>query len=224
MKQILLLLIVLVMISSVAFAAAVPKGVAESDSALVLSQTLKKGGSFKNSDQISLLAAQLDQPTRDSFYRSFKKPVLWPTVANGLLGFGIGSFIQKDWLGGGIGLGLDLVGGALFATGVVLVGVDAIVLILLAPIYAIVGKPTEIPVKFTEPGVICILAGLGTLVANRIFEIIRPIVFGNSYNKALDSALNRSPAPISVAMAPSFTTVDNLPQFNGIRLAAKIEL
>ncbi len=223
MKQILLLLIVLVMISSIAFAAVVPKGVAASDSALVLSQTLKKGGSFKNSDQISLLAAQLDQPTRDSFYRNFKKPVLWPTVANGLLGFGIGSFIQKDWLGGGIGLGFDLVGAALFATGAVLVGVDAIVLILLAPIYAIGGKPVSTP-GFSEPGVVCILAGLGTLVANRIFEIIRPIVFGKSYNKALDSALNKSPAPISVAMAPSFTTVDNLPQFNGIRLAAKIDL
>lgn len=226
MKRIIMIFMLCILVSSVGvFAASFPKQVAMDGTTLELSNLLNRGGSLKNTEQISSLSSTMDQFTRTAFYDSYKKPVLWPTLTNTVLGFGIGSFFQKDWLGGGLGLGFDLVGTALLSTGAILLGTNVIILVLLAPFYAITGqKPSGEAVKLSDPGAVCLLSGLGVLVASRIFEIIRPIVFGKSYNKALNASLNKNPVPVSVSFAPHLATVGDLLQFDGFQLAARIEL
>jgi hypothetical protein len=91
-----------------------------------------------------------------------------PAGINILYGFGIGSFIYKDYLGGSISLGGALVGFGVMATGtwIYLINQD------------------------NMTGGITFLGGILILIGTKIYEGINPFYFEKKYNSMLKDALN----------------------------------
>lgn len=107
-----------------------------------------------------------------------KKPLL-PFILNTAPGFGLGSFIMKDSLGGFIGLGGELLGVGLVGGGFVYIitqGIGA----ALGEIFTLGLADTEVD---SGPAEALILSGLLVWTGTKIFEMIRPFVFAAKYNQ-----------------------------------------
>ncbi|WKC75785.1 P13 family porin [Borreliella valaisiana] len=110
-------------------------------------------------------------------YETSKKDPIVPFLLNLFLGFGIGSFVQGDILGGSLILGFDAVGIGLILTGAYL------------DIKALGNNAKKVAFKWTW-GKGMMLAGMLTMTVTRLTEIIIPFTFANSYNKKLKNSLN----------------------------------
>ena len=91
-------------------------------------------------------------------------PILLPIVLNIVPGLGLGSFVQRDGIGGLIGLGGELTGVALIGAGYIFTAAGAVTA------FADEGA-------FLKTGILMFVGGLATYAGTKIFEIIRPIVF-----------------------------------------------
>ncbi|WPM06249.1 P13 family porin [Borreliella sinica] len=111
-------------------------------------------------------------------YEASKKEPVVPFLLNLFLGFGIGSFVQGDILGGSLILGFDAVGIGLILTGAYLDIKDNRD-----------NNVRKVPFEWTW-GKGMMLAGVVTMAATRLTEIILPFTFANSYNKKLKNSLN----------------------------------
>ena len=105
-----------------------------------------------------------------------KKPVV-PALLGLFPGFGIGSFIQKDKIGGIVGLSLDLGGSVLFISGVAFAFGGLINDALDSSLGGIIG------------GGLVILIGSAILISSKIYQIVRPIVFYSEVKKANRTSL-----------------------------------
>ena len=102
----------------------------------------------------------------------------WPIALNIIPGFGIGSFVQHDKLGGSIGvllsvsaITLGVVGAGFFATGILIAGASSIG-----------GNTADESVLNLSMG---LFAGAAALeVGNILWGIFRPIQFRKKYNDA----------------------------------------
>ncbi|QFI14197.1 P13 family porin [Borrelia sp. CA_690] len=110
-------------------------------------------------------------------YETSKKDPIVPFLLNLFLGFGIGSFVQGDILGGFLILGFDAVGIGLIFTGAYL------------DIKAFENNTKKAAFQWTW-GKGVMLAGVVTMAVTRLTEIILPFTFANSYNKKLKNSLN----------------------------------
>ncbi|WP_151060660.1 P13 family porin [Borreliella turdi] len=110
-------------------------------------------------------------------YETSKKDPIVPFLLNLLLGFGIGSFVQGDILGGSLILGFDALGIGLIFTGAYL------------DIKASDSNAQKADFSWTW-GKGMILVGAVTMAVTRLTEIILPFTFANSYNRKLKNSLN----------------------------------
>ena len=127
---------------------------------------------------IQQFSANLSDSQKYFLFEDNKTSGTGPFVANLLFGFGIGSYVQGDTLGGTISLCADLGG-----YGLVIGGTVAVVARMICN--------SESP---AVTGTTAILAGTAVLVANKIFTCIRPFTYASSYNQRLSKALYASPA------------------------------
>ncbi len=147
---------------------------------------------FKNADIIAAESVNLTDTETYTLYTENEKEMWTPLLLNGFLGFGIGSFSQGDYLGGGIAVGAELVGYGLLIAGV-------------APIMNLYFNPSTDPVDvnaITTQYVGFYLAGTAVLLGNRIFQVIRPVVYTNSFNDTLKKSLGVT--QISYSATPAY--------------------
>ncbi len=127
---------------------------------------------------IQRFSANLSDSQKYFLFEDNKTSGTGPFVANLLFGFGIGSYVQGDTLGGTISLCADLGGYGLVIGGTVAAAAG-------------IASNSESP---AVAGSTAILAGTAVLVANKIFTCIRPFTYASSYNQRLFKALYAGPA------------------------------
>jgi hypothetical protein len=139
-------------------------------------------GLKKNLPIIQEEAQFLTEEQKFNLYIVNKKSPGIAFVCNFFLGAGIGSFIQGDTAGGLTALMGD---------------VSGLTFILLANIFEV-----EREYYLNVPNPYMLIGGLSLLLGTRVFELIRPWVFTNSYNANLKKALAFD--RVSFALTPVF--------------------
>jgi hypothetical protein len=168
---------------------------------------LIRDGLKKNYDSILQKSSGLSDQQRLYLYDQNGKTAGLPAVLNGLVGFGIGSYVQRDILGGIIGSVGDTVGIILMISSadyfkktwweLYASDFDS-----LDAFYAACKKAQDDADAAHDTAVSLIVTGSVILGASRIFGIIKPYIFANSYNRTLKDALNYY--GVSYTIAPSF--------------------
>jgi hypothetical protein len=162
-----------------------------SESKMTAITILLEDGLDANSVEIGKLAQGLSDNERYAIIHNYKKEPGLPFIANLFLGFGIGSFIQKDINGGLIGLVGDVSGTVLLTTGLLLPG-GTISSINWSK--SLANNPLAIGL---------ILTGTGVSVVSKVFQLIRPWTFSSSFNKNLIKVLSQENNKISLDVFPS---------------------
>ncbi|MDR0562241.1 MAG: P13 family porin [Spirochaetaceae bacterium] len=147
-------------------------------------------GLTRNFDEIYGLSPSLTAEEGERLFQDFAFP-RWKRWAgplmNGAIGFGVGSFVQKDFLWGGILLGADIL-----ASAAVYVGAQYLLAAGIGSFFIRFGA-TEIEAKtqeYLKTGFILVFGGLGWYLANRAVGIIRACVYPSRYDGKLKRALN----------------------------------
>ncbi len=164
-----------------------------------ISYMLGNRGLKKNFNDIYTEAGFLSFDEKQQLYSSFEDKPLDPFLLNWLIGFGIGSFVQKDYLSGGLCLAADITSVGIGLTGVILwqkelfdasrnANQDLGSLFLM--VFNALTMRTAMPF---------IIAGGVLSIASRVYGMIAPWVYGASYNKRLEEALRIGDARLSVA-------------------------
>lgn len=164
-----------------------------------ISHMLGNRGLKKNFNDIYTEAGFLSFDEKQQLYSSFEDKPLAPFLLNWLIGFGIGSFVQKDYLSGGLCLAADITSVGIGLTGVILWqkelfdasrNADQDVGSLFLMLFNAFSMGTALPF---------IIAGGVLSIASRVYGMIAPWVYGASYNKRLEQALRIGEARLSVA-------------------------
>jgi hypothetical protein len=124
-------------------------------------------GLEKNSDKISTIAKDLTPDQRENLFYKNKKNPGTAFLLNLLPGFGVGSFYQGDKVGGTLACFGDLIG---------------------LSFYYAASYNMDNSSNSDLTGVLFYL-GFGILSFSRIFELIRPWVYSNDYNRKLEDSL-----------------------------------
>ncbi len=146
----------------------------EKESAMPLVDALLKEDLYKNEDVLSQLSLDLTGIEKYILYVDYKKDATLPFVLNTFLGYGIGSFVQRDFLGGGIALA-----GGLIGTGLITYG-------------AIVMPLNLLTMGQVSTGIYTLVAGGIIIIGTRIFEMIRPLTYAKAFNEKLEDVLGLS--------------------------------
>lgn len=159
-----------------------------------LKTALKKPG--KNAGQIQELTFNLSEEQKQELYDVFSKTKGTAIGMNWLPGFGSGSFVQGDVLGGSLGVAFDTVAlvSEVGGLGVGFVG------FLVAAFSA--GTAKEEIDKFFGWAAGLMIGGGVLWIGNKIFGTIRPISFAKNYNKDLKAALGLDDGVESISFAP----------------------
>jgi len=118
-------------------------------------------GFYKNEEQIKTLATELTLEQKQFLFDRYEKPAISPFVMNLILGFGVGSYVQGDFLGGAIGTAGDILIGGPF-------------LLMCA--------------SSGDEGEVHALFGLA-YVGLRVFQCVKPFSYAKKYNNRLTDAL-----------------------------------
>jgi len=143
---------------------------AESRESFSLVSMLIRDGLNRNFEEIQQESFNLTANQRLILFHRHQDRLVTPLALNVLLGFGIGSFTQRDMTGGLIGLAGDTTVFALIVSGF------------------IYGFNTTSRHSGNVLGGL-FSAGLIISPASRIFQIVRPITFSERYNNSLRTAL-----------------------------------
>ena len=172
-------------------------------------QTLIKNGLKENASYISMKALYLPSYEKTALYEANKKNVVLPTVLNGVVGFGVGSFIEGD-TSAGIKYAIED-------------GICASIMVLcIVKSSKALGKASESSsVAGPAGGMAAVgelagsaaflgLAGIAGVVdvCFRIGETIHPIRWTSSYNKTLKSSLGVQDE-VSFTLLPAFDPVNS---------------
>jgi hypothetical protein len=147
-----------------------------------VNQLLRKGLGSSNLAAVEEGAVNLDEAERLRLYNNhrIRDDKMWAGAAlNFFLGFGIGNFYQRDYLGGGVTLGGDIVGAALIITGVVKIA--KIYAAGLTGGYTGISDEYDAVAYYSVGSIICAGANL--------FGLVRTFVFPAGYNNRLRNAL-----------------------------------
>jgi hypothetical protein len=161
----------------------------------------------KNYDSILQKSSGLSEQQRRYLYDQNSKTIGFPITFNVLFGFGIGSFVQRDTVGGIVGLIGDGVGlilmlssiGSFKENGYSLSSSDYNSTSDYQTALDDARKKSD---DATTKAIGLIVTGSVFVGVARVFEIIRPQIFANSYNRTLKDALNYY--GMSYNITPSF--------------------
>lgn len=79
---------------------------------------IKKGGFFFKKENVLPYSSLLSQEEKNSLYAKYNQSTLKVGLLNGLVGFGLGSFLEKNWISGASFLILDGLSVACISAGV----------------------------------------------------------------------------------------------------------
>jgi hypothetical protein len=117
----------------------------------------------------------------------------WPAfILNLVLGAGIGSFVQGDTLGGVVGLCGEVGGVVLLVVGIIPEEKQ----VYRQGYYGGYYNTTE----FSYPNIGFAYVGLGVLLGTRIFELVRPFTYANSFSLAFAPNFDVNGQPALTAM------------------------
>jgi len=149
----------------------------------------------KNSNELLSVISNLDGSDRATLYFQLKKGFVGATALNCLTGFGVGSFVQKDKVGGRIGLSLDLASILSIAAGF---GIQAIVssVYLTGQTYTVGHDNNSLDnwscgtggwfLNTTGPAsVIGIALGVTVYIISKVYQFVRPLYYANTFNDNL---------------------------------------
>lgn len=165
----------------------------ESDLVFQVENLVYRAGVLKNRDQVSSLSEELSLSDREAIYsnNAIKR---WPAFTiNILAGFGIGSFVQHDIAGGVTGLVLDVIGTAAYTAGLCVFCAcfgktyTGILLVMFSGGQAEPDFPSLTEMYVAEG---LMYGGAAVVLGSRIFQCIRPWVFGTEHNNTLKEALH----------------------------------
>ncbi|WP_428770097.1 P13 family porin [Treponema sp. HNW] len=160
-----------------------------------ISHMLQTKGLKKNFNNIYTEAAFLSFGEKQQLYSSCKDEPLAPFLINWLIGFGIGSFVQKDYLSGGLCLTADITSYGLGLTGLILWQKE----FFDASRNADKDAGSLFRMVFSMGKALPFIVAGGILsTAFRIYGMIAPWVYGASYNKRLEEALRMGEARVSI--------------------------
>lgn len=164
-----------------------------------ISHMLGNRGLKKNFNDIYTEAGFLSFDEKQQLYSSFEDKPLAPFLLNWLIGFGIGSFVQKDYLSGGICIAAEITSCGLGIAGFIVWQKEVVDASLkaaqdLGSLFLMVFN--ALTMRTAMP---FIIAGGVLSIASRVYGMIAPWVYGASYNKRLEQALRIGEASLSVA-------------------------
>jgi hypothetical protein len=115
------------------------------------------------------------------------KSAVWPVVLNLVPGFGVGSFVEGDRLGGFVCLGGDIAGVGLCGTGIVMfyVGIAGAAAGQASAAIFTLGHAeadTSEMESMAVTGLYLAIAGGCVWICSKVFGIIRPICYAKKYN------------------------------------------
>ena len=165
-----------------------------------ITNILKASGLKKSFEQIRTESAYLSFAQKEQLFSLHKNKPLAPFLLNGLIGFGVGSFIQKDYLSGGLCLTADI---ASFGLGI------AGLIAWQKEFYSMANKAEQsadellsglLGMLFSGAKAMPFLIAGGILsIASRAYGMVSPWVYGALYNKRLEQALRIGEARLSLA-------------------------
>lgn len=131
--------------------------------------------------------AALTAAQKAKMYEDNKVPLTGPLLLNLFVGFGTGSFVQRDTLNGAILAVLDGLCVTGLVAGGIMVIVDVFVLVAKGTANAIAGQETKGEISNLTKGLL--IGSASALLASRIYGIIAPIVKASTANGRLNAAL-----------------------------------
>lgn len=168
---------------------------------------LIEDGLFNNVQEIQQESLQLNPFHKMMLYEDYKKSAGVPFACNLLLNWGIGSFVQKDWFGGVVGLGGNLLGFSMWISGANMTETET---------YYSGGARYSREI-LSDEGMNRMTTGLLVIMGSYVFQLIRPFVFANDYNKTLRRAL--SSYAVSYNIEPEYVDGDSK-----IKASVKVQL
>lgn len=161
-----------------------------------ISHMLGNRGLKKNFNDIYTEAGFLSFDEKQQLYSSFEDKPLAPFLLNWLIGFGIGSFVQKDYLSGGICIAAEITSFGIGIAGFIVWQKEVVD----ASLKAAQDLGSLFRILFSVEKTLPFLIAGGILsIASRVYGMIAPWVYGASYNKRLEQALRIGEASLSVA-------------------------
>ncbi|MFI3257030.1 MAG: P13 family porin [Spirochaetales bacterium] len=164
------------------------------------------GGVEENKTLILAESAFLENYQKNALYERNKTETTVPFLVNLFLGYSVGSFIQGDIVGGAIGLGLDVVGGCLFMTGMM-----TSMMFPFLPLILFDEEATETFGTVLSIGSILYKVGGGLFLVSKIFQLIRPRAYASKFNTELKEALGIY--AINFIAIPTLNIASNKPEF-----------
>ena len=161
-----------------------------------ITNILKASGLKKSFEQIRTESAYLSFAQKEQLFSLYKNKPLAPFLLNGLIGFGVGSFIQKDYLSGGLCLTADIASFGLGIAGLILWQKE---------FYSMANEAKQsvsglLGMLFSGAKAMPFLIADGILsIVSRAYGMIAPWVYGTLYNKRLEQALRIGEARLSFA-------------------------
>ena len=162
---------------------------------------LKASGLKKSFEQIRTESAYLSFAQKEQLFSLYKNKPLAPFLLNGLIGFGVGSFIQNDYLSGGLCLTADIASFGLGIAGLIAWQKE---FYSMANIYSMANKAEQsvsglLGMLFSGAKAFPFLIAGGILsIASRAYGMVSPWVYGALYNKRLEQALRIGEARLSL--------------------------
>jgi len=154
--------------------------------------SLIRNGLNRNFESIQREAAYLDEAERLEIYNRYKlNKGLWFAAP---APFGIGNFIQRDNLWGGMVLAGEVIGGGLFAVGCMMFFVP---LVTVFPIFTTEGQ------NAVDIGMYLMPIGGAIAVVSHLAGVIRAFTYLPAYNKQLRTALQLDTITVSMSIEPS---------------------
>lgn len=149
-------------------------------------QSLIDEGLFRNKLQISELSGTLTVDEKSKLIEDNKIDATFPMYMNGVLGFGVGSFLAKDYIGGAVHCSIDV------ACNVVMIAMFTIYAKSLFDPLSNKGFSEEDADNILKNMKRYMYAGIATmlvLLVNRIAQLVSVTVHVNKYNRTLSQVL-----------------------------------
>lgn len=177
------------------------------DRIAAINTLLKNKELQKNFDGIRTEAMGLSFAEKNALFSKHKSASGVSAAINFFIGYGIGSFVQKDTVNGVICLSADVIASGLFFAATFVMFKDALIMAInpssdIFDRYVDIfhsSNPFEIAVSMLKANNTLgfVIAGGIIFGVSRIYGVIAPLMYGSSYNKKLEEALGLKDTQIS---------------------------
>ena len=177
------------------------------DRIAAINTLLKNKELQKNFDGIRTEALGLSFAEKNALFSKHKSASGVSAAINFFIGYGIGSFVQKDIVNGVICLSADVIASGLFFAATFVMAKDALIMAInpssdVFDRYVDIfhsSNPFEIYFSMLKANNTLGLVIAGGIIfgVSRIYGVIAPLMYGSSYNKKLEEALGLKDTQIS---------------------------